>query len=284
MRIGIALPTTGDHASPTNIAAMAHHAEASGLDSVWTVERILLPNSSSLPASYAVAYDPLDSLAWVAALTSRVGLGVSAIIAPFHPPITMARRLATIDQLSDGRLTAAFAQGHVAEELAVHNIDKTERAARTTEMINVVRAVWGPDPVAYSGPLVDIPPSSIGPKPQTDGGPPLLLAANHPKALDRAARLGLGWNALFSDWDSFTAQLDTYRNAQIEHDTTGEVVVRINATPNTDALPADEGRLAAFAHRFETAGVDEIFFDLNRSSTPPEAQAALVTRLKDRTS
>jgi alkanesulfonate monooxygenase SsuD/methylene tetrahydromethanopterin reductase-like flavin-dependent oxidoreductase (luciferase family) len=278
MKIGIALPTTGDRSGPSNIADTARYAEASGLDSVWTVERILLPATSALPAGYAVTYDPLDTLAWVAALTNHMALGVSAMIAPFHPPVTVARRLATIDQLSGGRLSVAFAQGHVAEELALHNVAMNERVRRTTEMIKVVRAVWGPDPVRYDGMFTQISPSAIGPKPRTGGGPSMLMAANHPAALERSARLGVGWNALFDNWDAFEARLKAFREAQARHGATGAVVLRVNSPE----AQRDTNELAELTSRAASAGVDEVFFDLKLWDAPPESLVARVSELRER--
>jgi alkanesulfonate monooxygenase SsuD/methylene tetrahydromethanopterin reductase-like flavin-dependent oxidoreductase (luciferase family) len=115
MELGIALPTSGSKASPETIGRVAEHAERLGLAAVWTYERLLrpaepLPTGGGppilLPDSQATVYDPLETLSYVAAKTSRIRLGTSVIDTLFHSPVVLARRLATLDRLSGTRFEA----------------------------------------------------------------------------------------------------------------------------------------------------------------------------------
>jgi len=117
MEISIALPHTGKFASPETITYVAEEAERRGYATVWVLERLLRPTnprpsperpSPAMPESYANVYDPLETLAYVAAKTERVKLGTSIIDALFHVPAILARRFATLDRLSGGRVIAGL--------------------------------------------------------------------------------------------------------------------------------------------------------------------------------
>lgn len=209
MKIGMQLPHGGETASPEAIAGAATRAEQIGLDSVWVADRLLRTNRpipfrgrppGPMPKSYAIAYDPLETLTYVAALTRRVQLATSCIIAPFHPPVVLARRFATLDRFSGGRVIAGLGAGWLEEEFAASGIPMAQRGRRMTELIAALRAAWGPDPVRYEGRFYTIPESEIGPKPVQAGGIPILLAYRSETALRRAARLGVGLNP-FATWD-----------------------------------------------------------------------------------
>src|SRR5688572_5444446 len=114
-RIGVSLPTFGSYAGPDGVVVMAKTAEDVGFHSVSATERLLLParpdwsNDAMLPESYV--WDPLEMLTWAAAHTRRIRLATAIVNALFQPPIVLARRLATLDQLSRGRLDAGLGQG-----------------------------------------------------------------------------------------------------------------------------------------------------------------------------
>ena len=125
-----------------------------------------------MPESYANVYDPLETLAYVAAKTERIRLGTSIIDVLFHAPVILARRFATLDNLSGGRLIAGLGQGYSPEEFAAANVPMSRRGAGFEEFIEAMRAAWGPDPVRFSGRFYEIPESQINPKPVQEGGPP----------------------------------------------------------------------------------------------------------------
>src|SRR3954468_8333564 len=117
IKLGVHLPIAGAHASPEPIARVAEQAEQLGLDSVWAWERLLRPTVPiamggpggpvmDAPERFGLVYDPLETLAYVAARTSRITLGTSVLDALFQSPVMLARRLATLDRLCDGRLIA----------------------------------------------------------------------------------------------------------------------------------------------------------------------------------
>lgn len=249
MELGLALPTYGSTASPEAIVQVAEGAERIGLAAVWTFERLLRTVQPAamvgggppmaLPDDYAIVYEPLEALSFVAARTSRIRLGTSVIDAPFHSPVVLARRLTTLDRLSGGRLIAGLGQGWMADEFVAAGVSPKRRGAGFEEHIAAMRAVWGPDPVRFDGRFYQIPESQIGPKPVQPGGPALLIGAVAPPAVQRAARLGLGLHPVFMGWDMLRDSVQLFRRTAEEagHDPASlPVVIRVNGTVTPKAL------------------------------------------------
>jgi alkanesulfonate monooxygenase SsuD/methylene tetrahydromethanopterin reductase-like flavin-dependent oxidoreductase (luciferase family) len=184
MELGIGLPMMGSNASPESIGRVAERADSIGLAGVWTGERLLRPPEPMmigvgpfpLPDFAAVTYDPLETLSFVVARTTRVKLGTSVIDALFQSPIVMGRRLATLDRLSNGRLMIGLGQGWMAQEFIAAGVSPKRRGAGFEEHIKAMRAIWGPDPVRFEGRFYQIPESQIGPKPSHPDGPTLLAS------------------------------------------------------------------------------------------------------------
>jgi probable F420-dependent oxidoreductase len=211
-RIGVGVPSFGPHASPAGIVAVAQSTERLGFHSVWTFERLLLPapldgdNPYGLPEHTASMYDPLETLTFVAAHTQRIRLGTSVLDALFHAPIVLARRLATLDRLSAGRVIAGIGQGWMPEEFTAAGVLLSRRGAGFEDYLAAMRACWAPDPVECTGRHYQIPRSKIGPKP-IRGHVPLLIGGTSQPAIERAARFGDGFAAVFQDWDTPLADL-----------------------------------------------------------------------------
>jgi len=183
MDLGVDLLTSGPHASPDAIVRMAEEAEDLGYAAVWTHERQLYPvtDRPPLPDYYRTTYEPVDTLAFVAARTTRVKLGTSVLTAPLHDPIQLARRLATLDRFSHGRVIVGLGQGWMREEYAAAGVPYRERGARLEEVVAALRAAWAPDPVSYEGRYHRIPPAHLDPKPDQPGGPRILIGAAPPR-------------------------------------------------------------------------------------------------------
>jgi len=299
MEFGFPLPQTGAAASPEALVRTARRAEELGYRTLWVLERLLRPlhpraanggPGRSMPDSYAFAYDPIDTLAYVAAHTSRIKLGTSILLAPFHAPVILAKRLATLDHFSGGRVIAGLGQGWSVEEFRTANIPLKRRGQGFQECIAAMRAAWGPDPVSFSGRFYQIPESQIGPKPLQPGGPPILIAAQDPVAVERAARIGDGLNPIPTAWDTFEATLRRFRSAAREAHRDPDalpIVVRTNTavspTPVPDPRPPLVGsheQVVEDLRRLRALGVAETFFDMTRLGVPVDEQFRLVERLR----
>ena len=287
MEFGIALPHFGRHASPEAITTLAQEAERMGLASVWVLERILRPTRSiplyggrtgPMPEVYARVFEPIDTLAYVAAKTERIRLGTSVIDALFHVPVVLARRFATLDQLSGGRVIAGLGQGAIEDEFAAAGVSLKRRGPGLEEFIAALRAAWGPDPVSFSGRFYRIPESQIGPKPVQPGGPPLILGASAPAAIERAARIADGYNPATSSVAALEQRIGTYRHAaQAAGRDMNElqVIVRANISAMGDARPMltgakeqIQGDLAGLGE----LGVNHVFTDFNFGQMPVNEQ------------
>ena len=151
MRIGFGVPVSGGWATAANIAHVARRAEELGYDSLWTFQRLLHPAEGDWGPMYRSVQDPLTVLAYVAALTERVRLGVAVVNAPFYSPILLAKQLTTIDILSDGRLDVGLGLGWSSEEFQAVGVAYERRGARTEEFVRALDAIWTEDEVSFDG-------------------------------------------------------------------------------------------------------------------------------------
>ncbi len=203
MKVGILLPQTGDLATRENVLYVGKEAENKGLDSVWVFERLLWPlkpqtpyggiPNAPIPVEYQSVLDPLETLTYLASSTERISLGTSIIDMLFHNPVTLARRFATLDVLSSGRVIAGLGIGWSKDEYDVSGIPYSHRGARADEYIQLLKRIWTEDVVEFKGQFYSIPASKIGPKPVQKPHPPILLGAYNPKAFQRIVNYADGW-------------------------------------------------------------------------------------------
>jgi probable F420-dependent oxidoreductase len=231
-------------------------------------------------------YDPVETLTYVAALTSRITLGTSVLDALFQSPVILARRLATLDRFSGGRLIAGIGQGWVKQEFQAAGVSMKRRGAGFEEHRLAMRAVWGPDPVHFEGRFYRVPEADIGPKPVRPGGPRLVVGAASPSALDRAGRLGVGLTMVIFDWDTIRRSIDTFRaaagTAGIDPDTL-PVMLQVNG--NVTAEPRDERgpligspeQVAADIDKAANLGVEHIYWNTDGD---PLRQLPLLAQLR----
>jgi probable F420-dependent oxidoreductase len=204
MRIGFALPNIGPSATPQAVITVAERAEDLGYDSLWTIERLLYPvkpqrpypatPDGSLPDVYKHALDPLEALTFAAARTRKIALGTSVIDIPYYNPVMLARRLTTLDFLSNGRLRVGLGLGWSKDEMDAIGVDMKQRGAMADEFLQVLNAIWTTNPVEFHGKFYQVPKSYIGPKPVQKPHPPIYMAAFAPPALKRLAKFADGWN------------------------------------------------------------------------------------------
>ncbi len=204
MKVGVALPQLGQQASPENLIRVAQRAEELGYDSVWVLERLLWPlnprepypasDDGSLPEAFQNVFDPIETLTFVAAHTRKVRLGTSVLVLPYHTPIQLARRLATLDVLSGGRVDVGVGVGWSRDEFEAVGAPFERRGARSDEFLQAMIELWTKEPVKFDGQFYRIPESKVGPKPVQKPYPPIYVAGYGTRAFERAVRFGQGWN------------------------------------------------------------------------------------------
>ncbi|MEM4407872.1 MAG: LLM class F420-dependent oxidoreductase [Candidatus Caldarchaeum sp.] len=192
MKFGVALPNFGKYASCESILRVAREAERLGYDSVWVSDHITVPIYHG--GFGQVFYEPLTTLAYVAASTERVLLGTSAIVLPYRNPVVTAKALSTLDVLSGGRLIVGVAAGWIEAEFVALGVPFTDRGALTDEGIEVLRAVFESSVPTFYGRRYRLEDMVFLPLPVQKPRPPIIVAGVSPAAISRAARLGDGWH------------------------------------------------------------------------------------------
>ena len=288
MDLGFALPTSGAWATPAAVRTVAERAEAAGYSSLWTFQRLLAV--PELPVVYHSVLDPIVSLGFAAAVTSRVRLGVAVVNVPFQSPALLAKQLATLDVLSAGRVDAGLGLGWLAPEFEASGVGMAARGRRVEEFVACLRAVWGPDPVSFSGEFYSVPPTTALPKPVQPGGPPVLLGGAAQPALERAGRISDGWiSSSREDPAGLSRPVGVVRGAALDAGRDpvalrmvcrGVVVEGGRTGPLTGSVDQIRADLAEIAAQ----GIDELFVDLNFDpafGTPAADPAATLARALD---
>ena len=230
-------------------------AEQLGFESVWTGEHVVLidpqaPPSPVPPTSPFV--DSVASLAFAAAQTERIKLGSGIILLAQRDPIVLAKELAGIDVLSNGRLLFGVGVGYVPGEFEALGIPYEERGARVSEHIEVIRELWTADQPAFKGRFTSFSGIQSRPQPLQTPHPPIIVGGMSPPALRRAARQGNGWYGFFQDLDATANCLAGLEAAAARVDRPSALGrLEISVTPPG---PVD----ADLAKRYEDLGVDRL--------------------------
>ena len=200
MKFGLAYNTAYYGADPDLMTGVARHAEDCGFESFYMPEHIVLyPGATvgpmTFPPDLAVA-DPLDCLAYVAASTSTLLLGTAVLLLPYHHPVVLAKRLATIDLLSRGRMSLlTIGLGVLPGEAAATGVDFTTRGQRADEAIDVLRLLWAGDAtgVSFEGTFFSLAAACSFPKPHGGRTLPIHVGGSSMAAARRAGRRGDGY-------------------------------------------------------------------------------------------
>jgi probable F420-dependent oxidoreductase len=242
----------GHLAQTANLVRAAKEAERLAYDTLWVADRLLYPINprtrypvtpdGSLPDIYKRVLDPIEALTYVAAHTSRIGLGTAVLDIPFYNPVILARRLTSVDILSNGRLRAGFGLGWSADEFEAASVNQKERGARADEFLAALKTIWTEDPVEFHGKYFTVPRSIIGAKPVQKPHPPIYLAAYAPAALKRAATLANGWMPVGIPLDAMASMMAELRRMAKDagrDPQSLEIVVGANISLRSAPLGAD---------------------------------------------
>ncbi|MFC5287744.1 LLM class flavin-dependent oxidoreductase [Actinokineospora guangxiensis] len=269
MLIGFAAPVSGSWATPETIDRVATRAEELGYASLWTFQRLLSPPDGSWGETYRSVLDPVSTVAYLAARTSRVRLGIAVLNLPFFAPPLLAKQLGTLDVLSGGRVDAGVGIGWADEEYVAVGADRRARGRRADEYLPLLRRFWTDDVVEHDGEFYRVPPTTMAPRPVRAGGPPLLLGGTAEPALRRAGRLADGWvSSSRADLTELGASIGVVRAAAedagrdpaaLRFVCRGVVRVGERDKPLTGSVEQIRGDFADLAGQ----GVTEVFVDLN---------------------
>ncbi len=203
MRVGIRFANIPPFDRPEGARALARAAESAGVESLWTVEHIVIPQGYASRYPYSSSGrmagdervsipDPLVWLAYVAAHTARIRLATGVLILPERNPVVLAKELATLDVLSGGRVICGVGIGWLEEEFAAIGVPFADRAARAEEAVRALRALWSADET-FEGERFRFHEARSYPKPIQAGGVPIVFGGHTKAAARRAGRLADGF-------------------------------------------------------------------------------------------
>ncbi|HSF51437.1 MAG TPA: TIGR03619 family F420-dependent LLM class oxidoreductase [Nitrososphaeraceae archaeon] len=225
MKIGLVVPQFGINATKENLTRFVQIAEQEGFESLWVYDRMLYainpqqpypgtPDKREWPEFFKNNLDPLATLAFIAANTTKVNLGTCIIDMTFHNPITLAKEFTTIDILSEGRTICGFGIGWSKDEYLAANIPYEKRGERANEILQAMKNVWTEDIVEFNGDFYKIPKSIIDPKPIQKPHPKILLGGFSPKTFERMIKYGDGYiGTLAGSFDYFHNSIKMFNDS-----------------------------------------------------------------------
>jgi probable F420-dependent oxidoreductase len=209
MKFGVSVFATEGGLAPQLIAKQA---EEMGFESFFVSEHSHIPVSTDFPLAdevpmiYKSMFDPFITLAAAASVTSTIKLGTAICILPQHDPINCAKELATLDQISNGRVVFGVGAGWNPPEMENHGVKFADRFSITKETLEIIKLLWQEEETEYHGKHFDIEKSWMWPKPVQSPHPEVLLAGSGPSILRRAVTLAGGWMPIFAmQWDDSLA-------------------------------------------------------------------------------
>jgi probable F420-dependent oxidoreductase len=216
MKFGLSLRNTGAGSTPEVMEAGAETAEHLGWETVWTTDHVLVPHSAAI--DYGRTFEAIATLAWVGARHARLRLGASVIVVPQRNAVLLAKELATLDVLSEGRLIVGVGVGWNEVEFA--NLGASDRfhrrGAYLDETIRLWRHLWSGSGEPFEGNFHSFRDFVFGPVPAQGERLPIIVGGSSAAALRRAGGLGDGYHATRATPDDFARRIPTIRAAAEE--------------------------------------------------------------------
>ena len=254
MKLGLFNINMGAQSRPDALVSAARAAEESGFESLWAGEHVILPDPQVPPSPMAPqdpALDPFIALTYAAAVTSTIRLATGIVIVPQRNPVVLAKQIASLDVLSEGRFTLGIGVGYLEPEFRAIGADFEHRGAVTDEFVAAMHTLWYAEQPEHRGRFVDFGGVDAHPRP-VQQPIPLVVGGHTPAAYRRAVATGHGWYGFAMTPESAGASLDGLRAAADEVERPAELgALEITVTPR--------GRLTAeAASAFAALGVHRI--------------------------
>jgi len=219
VKIGLIFVNAGPFSEPEPFRTLATHAEATGFESLWSVEHVVIPDGFKSPYPYTASGklsvtddvalpDPLMHLAFAASITTKIKFGTAVMILPQRSPLYVAKELASLDRLSNGRMLLGIGSGWLAEEFEALQLDWKKRGLMTDEAIQSIHALWRDNPSSFHGKYFNFGPVRSLPKPVNPRGVPILVGGHSPAAVRRAARFGDGFFPAVGELKGLSWEID----------------------------------------------------------------------------
>lgn len=267
MKIGLCSANGGVCTRPGVLGRVAERAEAAGLESLWVSEHLVLADPRRPPSPMDPEdpiLEPVVSLAFAAARTTSLRIGTGVIVLPLRNPLVLAKELATLDVLSQGRVLFGIGVGYVPDEFRAIGAPFDDRGERADAYLDAMLAIWTHDHPASRGRLFAFEGVQAHPRPAQRPHPPIVVGGWSAPALRRAAARGNGWYGWGMDHQETASVLGRLRTrlGETERDPAlGELEITI-----TPPAPVD---LDA-ARRYEDLGVDRLNLQVSGSTDEGE--------------
>jgi probable F420-dependent oxidoreductase len=278
MRIGLSLLNNWGVEDAQALVGLASRAEALGFDSVWAHDHVFNVGHVLDRIGGRPYYEPLTLLNFVAARTTRVRLGTSVLVLPYHNPIRLAKTVATLDVLSEGRVILGVGVGAIEREMEAMGSAFKERGAITDEAIAVMRTLWTEDEPRFDGAYSRFAAMKFSPKPRQRV--PIVIGGVSRAAIRRAARVGDGWQPLGLSPEALGESMVVLRDeARAAGRDAATIPVSIALSlaasrPGRYALGTEAAEVARNAKAFAALGVETLVVSGN-TSDPREALASM---------
>lgn len=249
--------------TPSGIRTLATTAERLGFSTIYAVEHVVFTDdyerkypysqAGELPGSTRMSlFDPFIALTYAAAVTSRIRLGTGISLIPMHNPVILAKEIASLDQLAEGRFMLGAGIGWMEEEFRAIGVPFEERAKRTDEYLEAMKRLWSDDPASYSGQFVKFEKIRCNPKPVKGGALPITFGGETTAAMRRVARQGTGWFGYMNTPEQAEEKIKKLHKILAEHGRKPQEV-EVIITPS-DPKYCDPDSL----RRYRDAGANEI--------------------------
>jgi probable F420-dependent oxidoreductase len=282
MDYGVCLPNFPSGASREGMEAAAETAERLGWSTVWTTDHILVPTKDA--KDYGRIYDAVLSLAWIGARYAKVRLGTSVIVVPQRNAVLLAKELATLDALTDGRVIAGIGGGWNESEYG--NIGAADRfrvrGAYLDETIALWRHLWSGSTEPFHGRFHSFEDFAFGPLPDQGADLPIVVGGRAEAALKRAGRLADGYHSSATGPEAYAERVPIIRAAA---DADGRPMPWLTVRAFTEFRPktgkyfsirGTPAEMAATVRDFADLGVEHLAMWFK--ATEPEELAARMER------
>jgi probable F420-dependent oxidoreductase len=240
MKLGVCVPNYGETSSVEGLRAVAEEAENLGYDSLWTTDHILMPKNSGTP--YEKIFDSISTLAFLAPLTRKVKLGISSLIVAMRNPVVVAKQLATLDNLSGGRLILATSAGWNEKEFSNLGSNFHDRGRRVDESIMLLRRLWSGE-ASFAGKYLPQKLSDVVFEPRpVQKKLTIWIGGQSKAAMKRAAKLGDAWHPNVLPMDSFKNLVQEFRAISPDKEICPRIALNLKASHSEYASPQGERR------------------------------------------
>ncbi len=252
MKFGVCVPNYGETGSPEAVRNVAVEAERLGYDSVWSTDHILIPPDSGTP--YDRILESITTLAYLAPITTKVRLGISSLITAMRNPAVVAKQLATIDNLSNGRLILATSAGWNEKEFGHLGSNFHNRGRRLDESLRLIRTLWNGRTSFESKRLPQKFSNTTFYPPPVQKHLTIWIAGSSPAAMKRAATLGDGWHPHVLPLDEFAKLVSQFHDSSPQakdKPICPRLVVNLKAEKSEYTSPLGQRRILLSANQAE---------------------------------